>query len=302
MSNSMRIPTPDSPTPRETSSLAERLELGELIVFPLCPFDFSNQEERTFLCSQKLASGTHKNISFDPKTSKLAGIRHQSDTQADRLVSLCKRFSESASEWFKQILPEYSKGIAFDRVSLRNEEEAIRPLRLSARNDLLHIDNFPTRPTFGKRILRLYVNINPTEERVWTTSEGIASLLKRFDEVQQIPQKSREQWLSIPQALHRLLHGEWVSRSYYDSFMLKLHHFLKCDESFQEQASRKFWHLPPMSAWLLFSDALAHAELRGQFAFEHSFFISNEVLLLREQSPLEQLVRFRSSQGFRQAG
>ena len=43
-----------------------------------------------------------------------------------------------------------------DRGSYRPEEEATRRLRLTARNDLIHVDAFPNRPTQGYRILRVF--------------------------------------------------------------------------------------------------------------------------------------------------
>ena len=33
------------------------------------------------------------------------------------------------------------------------------------------------------------------------------------------------------------------------------------------------WHFKSGTAWLLFSDTISHAELRGQYALEHSFFV-----------------------------
>ena len=45
-------------------------------------------------------------------------------------------------------------------MSYRPVEEATRKLRLKARNDLLHVDAFPTRPTNGWRILRCFVLID----------------------------------------------------------------------------------------------------------------------------------------------
>ena len=59
-------------------------------------------------------------------------------------------------------LPRYSRHWELDRVSYRGLEEATRQLRLTARNDLLHIDAFPTRPSNGWRILRVFLNVNFT--------------------------------------------------------------------------------------------------------------------------------------------
>jgi hypothetical protein len=73
--------------------------------------------------------------------------------------------------------------------------------------------------------------------------------------------------------------------------MLRLHHFLKTNDEFQERAPRRMWHFKPGAAWLLFSDAVSHAELRGQYALEHSYFVPPQALALPEESPAALLER-----------
>src|SRR5438132_315210 len=48
------------------------------------------------------------------------------------------------------------------------------------RNDLMHVDAFPSRPTHGGRILRVFTNINPREGRVWETTQGFDTIAKSF--------------------------------------------------------------------------------------------------------------------------
>jgi len=58
-----------------------------------------------------------------------------------------------------------------DFASFRPLEEQGRDLSLHKRNDLLHVDAFPSRPTHGGRILRVFANINPSVGRVWNVGE-----------------------------------------------------------------------------------------------------------------------------------
>ena len=67
-----------------------------------------------------------------------------------------------------------------DYASFRPVEEEGRELPLRHRNDLLHLDAFPTRPTHGARILRAFTNLHPTKERVWATSEPFSALAERY--------------------------------------------------------------------------------------------------------------------------
>lgn len=73
--------------------------------------------------------------------------------------------------------------------------------------------------------------------------------------------------------------------------MMRLHHFLKEDEGFQAQAARKMWSFGPRTMWLLFTDVVSHALLRGRFAMDHSFFVPQDCLTRPADSPLAVLER-----------
>src|SRR5262245_49791655 len=161
------------------ATLEERLERGELIFFPTCAFSLPDGEDRAFLFTQR-QNRHHKNINFNPNSGKLSGYCWQSDENTNRLRHLLHAFGEAATTWLADILPPYASGWRRDRVTLRPEEEATRPLRLTARNDLLHLDAFPNRPTQGARILRLFVNVHPSEPRVWATADTFAELFTKF--------------------------------------------------------------------------------------------------------------------------
>ena len=72
-------------------------------------------------------------------------------------------------------------------------------MRMTARNDLLHFDAFPSAPTRGHRILRLYVNINPTDDRVWSTSDTFAKVLEKYGDRVGLPMDRSRTW--VPSSL-----------------------------------------------------------------------------------------------------
>ena len=74
-------------------------------------------------------------------------------------------------------------------------------------------------------------------------------------------------------------------RTAYDDFMLRFHDFLKKNDKFQEQAPKRFWTFAPGSAWLLFSDGLSHADLRGRHELDHSYLIAPETLVRPSEWP-----------------
>ena len=148
--------------------------------------------------------------------------------------------------------------------------------------NLLHVDAFPSRPTNGHRILRLFVNVNLSEPRTWATSEPFGKLLERFATQVGLPTTPRTSWTR--QVLGLFQPGR-ARRSPYDAFMLRFHDFLKANDEFQEHGPKRFWTFAPGSAWLVFTDVASHAALRGRFALEHSYFVAPETLALPDESP-----------------
>ncbi len=268
------------------SPFEERLEQGELLHFPRCPFALPEGDDRSFLCQQRLGGSAHKNISFDPASGHVAGHRRLSAPQAQRLRGLLTEFSRRATAWLAGALPRYATSWKLDRVSFRPEEEATRHLRWNARNDLLHIDAFPSRPTQGCRILRLYVNLNPHEPRMWVTSETFDRLLEKYGAAAGLPTHHPTHWARrIGEGVLSLFDPGRRQRIDYDSFMLRFHTFLKFHDRFQDHGLKRFWCFAPGSAWLLFSDGLSYADLRGQFALDHSYFVQPTSLVFPWQSP-----------------
>jgi hypothetical protein len=273
------------PVPAEGRVLAQRLERGEVVFYPAAPFPLPAGPDLDFLLRQELGNLAHKNISYNPASGKVAGFVRQEAGQAERLRRIFADFSEAVTAWLGRATP-YAGGWDLDRCSFRPQEEATRRLRQTARNDLLHVDAFPGRPSQGRRILRVFTNVNPREPRIWVTSEPFGRLLERFGERAGLPGAAAGGWLrNLRLGLVRLFHPKQSGRSDYDAFMLRFHDCLKAHDEFQERGPKRLWTFPPMSVWLAMTDTCSHAVLRGRFALEHSYFIKPEVLVLPDESP-----------------
>ncbi len=266
--------------------LAERLERGEVLFYPTAPFALPQGADLEFMLQQELGTLAHKNISYNPSTGKVNGCVRTSAAQIDHLRSIFARFSTAATEWMASILPQYCSGWQLDRASFRPQEEATRRLRPKARNDLIHVDAFPGRPSRGNRILRVFANINPREPRIWVTSDPFAKLLKRYGEAAGLPGRQGGRWFQqLGQSVLALFRPGRVRRSEYDLFMLRFHDYLKMNDDFQERGPKYLHNFPPGSVWVAMTDTCSHAVLRGRYALEHSYFISPAVLALPEESP-----------------
>ena len=274
-------------TPAE---LERGLERGEVAFFPACPFPLPVGDDLRFLLEQRLGPG-HKNVGFDPYAGRVTGFRRNGDRQAERLGKLFAAFSKAATGWLGGKLPRYARSWKLDRISYRPEEEATRRLRLTARNDLLHVDAFPNRPTNGHRILRLFVNVNPTEPRVWLTSDPFAVLFERYGTAAGLPGEGEGLSGKLRGLVARLFRPGKPRRSAYDSFMLRFHNYLKAHEGFQKGGNHRRWSFPPGSVWLAFTDACSHAVLSGRFALEHSYFVPPDGLALPDESPAALLAK-----------
>src|SRR6185437_1651141 len=137
----------------------EQLEHGKVLSFSKAPFPFP-EENALFLLSQKqTGSRFHKNISYRPASDVLKGADPGADRE--RLHTIVRNFSRDVTQFISRFLAPYAGKLKLDFASFRPLEEQGRDLPLHKRNDLLHVDAFPTRPTHGARILRVFLNINP---------------------------------------------------------------------------------------------------------------------------------------------
>ncbi len=269
------------------------LEKGNILFFPKVPFSFP-QDELDFLLEQKQSSAKgRKNIAYKPQMDLLTN--HEA-TDADRLREVLRNYSERVTVYLASLLEPYAKHWKLDFTSFRPFQEKGRNLRLRARNDLLHVDAFPTRPLHGNRILRFFTNINPLESRNWITSEPFEKLVAQFggNEVSFPKTVSYSLFDRLERKAKMWLKEKGVKlalRSPYDVFMMKLHNFLKENGDFQENCKKDHWEFPPMSSWAVFTDQVSHAALSGQYALEQTILIPVPALLFPEKSPLRILER-----------
>ena len=269
-----------------------RMEEGNILLFAKTPFELPD-EDRQFLLSQRQSTAAyHKNIAYRPTEDRLTGFARRPRQEQERLRSIMQAYSEKSTRVLAELLPQYATAWKLDFASFRPEEEQGRQLRLRARNDLIHLDSFPTRPTRGDRILRVFTNINPSQSRVWLTSETFETLAQRFlgssgpAELRRYLEADGQGRASrFLLRLARTLQLPVADPSPYDRFMLRLHHFLKENREFQESCPKARWEFPPNSTWLVFTDMVAHAVLAGQFALEQTFIVSRSTLVLPLKAP-----------------
>ena len=260
----------------------DQLERGKVLFFAHVPFEFP-ERDREFLLSQKqTGSRFHKNISYRPAKDLLKGVDDDSPDR-ERMITIMRNFSRNVTDFVSRFLAPYATRMKLDFASFRPLEEQGRDLPLHKRNDLLHVDAFPSRPTHGGRILRVFANINPSVGRVWNVGEPFHEFLPKLMQVSRI---------SPPGGLGRALThiaskiGLPVpDRSPYDEFMLYLHDWLKENNDFQTRWPKQELVFPPGSGWMVYTDGVPHAAMSGQYALEQTFIIPREALVTPQVAP-----------------
>src|SRR5262249_45261035 len=221
----------------------QQLESGQVLFFRAVPFNFP-ADNRQFLLSQKqTGSRFHKNISYRPATDVLKGMDADSEDR-ERLHRVMRCFSREVTGFIAKFLAPYAGQIKLDFASFRPLEEQGRNLPLHKRNDLLHVDAFPTRPTQGGRILRVFVNINPSVSRVWNIGEPFHTFAPRLVRDRKVKAPARGAGTALA-GLAARFGLPLRPRSRYDEFMLYLHDWLKEDSEFQKDSPKREVSFPP---------------------------------------------------------
>jgi hypothetical protein len=258
------------------------LEGGGVLILPQLAFPLAADEQR-FL-SPRWSDGRAKNISFD--NGKLKGARGSGDELA-ALSRMVARFAAEASGLVTALFPRYAPYVRRARTSFRPQPAVGRAVSWRKDDARLHVDAFPSRPNHGERILRVFCNVSPSEDRVWRVGESFEAVARRFlpGIRRQIPGEAR--WLSA-------LHVTKGLRSPYDHLMLGLHDGAKADLAYQANCAQQVVRFAPGTTWLCFSDQLMHAAVSGQYMLEQTIDLPLAALYDRERSPLAILERLCS--------
>jgi hypothetical protein len=149
----------------------------------------------------------------------------------------------------------------------------------------LHVDAFPATPNQGRRILRVFANVNPTGlPRVWRVGEPFEEVARRF-----LPKINKQ--LPGYAALLQLLKITKTTRSEYDHIMLQIHDRMKADLHYQRNVMQDEIHFVPNTTWIVQTDHVSHAAMSGQHVLEQTFYLPVNAMQAPALSPLHTLER-----------
>jgi 3-deoxy-D-manno-oct-2-ulosonic acid (Kdo) hydroxylase len=257
------------------------LESGKVLFLPRYRFVVADDERTIF--SPEIIAGS-KNVSYDPRTGELRGTV-ASGPNSELLRKMIARFADFAQHLVLRLVSSYESGLIRARTSFRPVEIEGRVSSWRKDDTRLHVDSFPTSPTSGKRILRVFTNVNPNgRSRVWRVGEPFEQMAARF-----LPSIKRP--LPGSGAVLQLLHITKSRRTEYDYIMHRLHDCMKADDRYQREVEQIEFEFPAGSTWLALTDQVSHAVMRGQYQLEQTFLVPVALLRHEPGSPLRVLER-----------
>jgi hypothetical protein len=269
---------------RNSADLRPLLERDGVLVVDTPPFRLSAAD--LDLVERHWSDGRSKNSSYNPHTGEVDGVL-TGPKSVQGLRTLMARYAVWSTNLIADFFPAYHAALELGRTSLRRRSVQDEP-PLSRRKDdrSLHLDAFTSQPVAGRRILRVFNNIDPSgADREWAIADGgFADYAQRF--------KRRARRLLPGEAM--LLEGLSLTkcrRTDYDQIMLGMHDAAKRDRTYQRTAPRRYVSFPRGATWLAFTDQTPHAAVSGQCALEQTFYVPIEALADPASSPLRVLER-----------
>ena len=296
------LPNGKPPSFDQARSWCSHLEAGEILYFPQTPVPIPPDDLRFLLSARQTGSALHKNIAYKPNRDQLSGFDSKTSNpdEVAELHAVMRRYSASVAAFLRDFLAPYRERWILDYASFRPLEEQGRDLALRKRNDMLHTDAFPTRPTRGRRILRFFHNIHPTRTRDWVVSEPFARVVGQFTPSPLPLPHADNAIASAGKSLGRAIGLGGIipqlKRTPYDQFMMELHNAMKENAAFQRDCSKESVNFPAGSSWMVYTETVPHAVLAGQYALEQTFLVDHAAMVTPASAPvaiLEQLSKSR---------
>jgi hypothetical protein len=268
-------------SPKACELAVSALEDGKILFLPHYRFSVANDEKVLF---SPTVGGNAKNVSYSPATKELRGTQAIGQ-DAELLRGLMARFSDFAGDVVVRLVPSYQNGLIRGRTSFRPFQIEGRVSSWRKDDTRLHVDSFPSAPTQGKRILRVFSNVDPSgQSRVWRVGEPFEQVAARF-----LPSIRRP--LPLSSIALQLLHITKSRRTEYDHIMLQLHDRMKSDSRYQAEVEQTEQEFPAGSTWLAFADQVAHAGTKGQYLLEQTFLLAPAQMRDQTKAPLQVLQR-----------
>jgi len=265
----------DTAGPQE---IEDAMEHAEVVFWRRCPVELPSEDDLEFMRTGLPRELQVKNISYHPESNNIPRFEAEPAVR-DRIERILRTHGQRVEAFLRRATPDFVPGWTLGTTSFRSIEEHGRKLKPRSSNELVHIDAGAYGATNGARILRFFVNIHPSRDRVWGTKGGFGALLDRHRELVEAAKGGRDRVTLEKGPFDRLYSGvvtaltkvyplfQVIDSSPYDRSMRRIHNYMKENPAFRD--SREGYqeiHFPPLSSWMVFTDGISHSVLSGQHA------------------------------------
>lgn len=290
----------DNASPQEIEDAMER---AEVVFFARPPVELPVDADLDFLREGLPRELQVKNISYHPESDSIPRFEAAPDVK-DRVERILRAHGQRVEAFLRRAVPDFVPGWTLGTTSFRSIEEQGRNLKPRSSNELVHIDAGAYGATDGARILRFFVNIHPTRNRVWGTKGSFNALMSRHRELWAAAKGGKERVTLAKGPLDRFYSGlvhtvgklyplvQVIDSSPYDRSMRRIHNYMKEDPAFRD--SREGYqeiHFPPLSSWMVFTDGISHSVLTGQHALVTTVLVPLANCRKPELTPFHVLAR-----------
>jgi hypothetical protein len=283
--------------------IASSLERCEVVYFAQAPLELPGESDLEFLRHGLPTRFATKNVSYHPESESVPKFDAEPGVVA-RVTAILRTHGQRVESYLRRNLPHLADGWTMGTTSFRPLEERGRQLKPRSSNELVHFDAGAYGATNGDRILRFFVNVHPSRERVWGTKGGFSEVLARHPELAIIACRGK---VGVPLRkgpLDKLYSGfigaassvyplaRVLDSSPYDRSMRRIHNYMKEEAAFRDdRTGYREIHFPPLSAWMVFTDSISHSVLTGQHALVTTLLVPLRNCRLPEFAPYHVLAR-----------
>lgn len=279
------------------TEIQDAMERAEVVFFDRCPVHLPSEADLDFMREGLPRELQVKNISYHPESDNIPRFQAAPDVK-DRIERILRTHGQRVEAFLRRNCPDFVPGWTLGTTSFRSIEEQGRKLKPRSSNELVHIDAGAYGATNGARILRFFVNIHPTRNRVWGTKGSFNALMSRHRELWDAAKGGKERVSVDKGALDKVYSGvigavgklypllRVIDSSPYDRSMRRIHNFMKENPGFRD--SREHYQeiqFPPLSAWMVFTDGISHSVLTGQHALVTTVLVPLENCRQPELTP-----------------
>ncbi len=265
--------------------IEDRLESNDVVFFERCPIELPTEADLALLREELPRQSKLKNVSYHPESGSIPRFEAP-EAIKERATNILRGHSRIVEAFLEAVIPDLTPNWTVGTCSFRPLEEKGRGLKPRSSNEIVHIDAGAYGATGGNRLLRFFVNVNPSVDRIWGTKGSFATLFEQYEGLSAAARGKRDKIRVRKRILDHCFSGvigglsklypllKVIDSSPYDRAMRRIHNYMKESQAFRNDPSNyREIRFPPFSTWMVFTDGVSHSVVSGQHALVTTILI-----------------------------